>query len=71
MRFKGDEDEDDYKQSSSASIDVFKVEQQIAIQSTTETITAVTVYDLLGRVLYETHGIQDKSYTIAALPIAQ
>jgi hypothetical protein len=75
LRFKGeedeDEDEDDHKQSGSATVAVFKVEQQIAIQSTTETITAVTVYDLLGRVLFETHGIQGKSYTIAALPIAQ
>jgi len=71
LRFKGEEDEDDHKQSGSATVAVFKVEQQIAIQSTTETITAVTVFDLLGRVLFETHGIQGKSYTIAALPIAQ
>jgi hypothetical protein len=73
LRFKGDDDEeeDDDKQKGSSNIVLFKANQQIEIQSASENITGIMVYDLVGRVLFETNGLHDKNYSLAALPIAQ
>jgi hypothetical protein len=72
LRFKGDDDvDDDDKQSDSSSVVMYKSNQQIEVQSSIENITSITVYDLVGRVLFVANGIHDKNYTIAALSVAQ
>jgi hypothetical protein len=73
LRFKGkdDDDDDDHKQLLDSEVVLFKANQQIEIQSTSENIAGVTVYDLVGRVLFVSNGLHDKNYTVAALPMTQ